>query len=157
MKRLCFLTEIVRRYSGLRCWPCSRNLGLKHSEIVINTDNSLSLELTPDGLLNKCVKTHKKRHLLFVICHWEFLFKAVNLVCRFHVMADTDMWYVTVISVVSGLSPSSRGRRLHLSSIWTLIIIISTLHFTLQLLESGVRRHNPFQLPGCCKNKNKSS
>ena len=26
----------------------------------------------PDRLLHKCVKTHKKRHLLFFISHWEF-------------------------------------------------------------------------------------
>ena len=137
---LCFLTEIVRRYSGLMCCPCSRNLGLKQKK---QCRKSLKIEylrsFKPDRLLHKCVKTHKKRHLLFFISHWElFLFEAVNLVCRFHVMANSVAQTQICLRYLCHLQPSpgSRERRQYLNS---------SLHW-LALCTFP-------QLPGRCKNE----
>ena len=115
---LCFLTEIVRRYSGLICWPCSRNLGLKQTNVIITTDQRFEkVQTKPDRLLNKCVKTHKKRHLLLFLSHCgSFLFEAVILVCIFHIMADSDTQICLRYLCCLQPSPGGRRRRHHLNS-----------------------------------------
>ena len=135
-------------------WDCEEILGAHvlamQPELGAETNEQMSLSpqigdwrsFKPDRLLHKCVKTHKKRHLLFFISHWEFFcFEAVNLVCRFHIMVDSDTQTQICVRYPCYLQPSpgSRERSQHLNS------------------SSQAAPRTFHQLPGRCKNEQKSS
>ena len=116
---LCFLTEIVRRYSGLMCWPCSLNLGLKQmTNVIITTDWRFEELQTWQASPQMCEDSQKETSSVLYFSLRVFLFEAVNLVCRFHIMVDSDTQTQICLRYLCYLQPSpgSRERRQHLNS-----------------------------------------